>query len=80
MPIFAGLNYECAMTLLFTILAVAAAVALLCVRILLKKDGRFSSQHIAENSLMRKRGITCATSQDRNARTKNERKINVKQL
>lgn len=80
MTIFAGLIYECAMTLIFAILAVAAAVMLLCVRILLKKGGRFSSQHIAENRLMRTRGITCAASQDRNARTKNKRKINVKQL
>jgi len=68
------------MTIVFAILAVAAALVLLCVRILLKKNGRFSSQHIAENRLMRSRGITCATSQDRNARTKNKCKINVKQL
>ena len=80
MPIFAGLNSEYAMSVFIAILAVAVAVVLLCVRILLKKGGRFSSQHIAENRLMRSRGITCATSQDRSARTGNKRRINVKQL
>ncbi len=52
------------------IAAVAIAMLLLCVRVLLKKNGRFSSQHISQNKRMQERGIHCAVSQDREARSK----------
>ena len=68
------------MAVLFAVLAVAIAVLLLSVRVLLKKGGRFSSQHVSENRLMRSRGIGCAVSQDRAERRRNRKKINVKQL
>ena len=66
--------------LLIVILLLAAAFALLCVRIILKKNGHFSSQHISENPLMREKGIHCATSQDREARRAERKKINVKNI
>ena len=66
--------------LVLVIAALVLAMVLLCVRIILKKDGKFSSQHISENKRMREDGIHCATSQDREARRKNENKIDVNQL
>ena len=56
------------------------AMVLLCVRIILKKDGKFSSQHISENKRMREDGIHCATSQDREARRNKTTKIDVRQM
>ena len=55
-------------TLLLCMLIIAIAVALLCVRIILKKNGKFSSQHIHENPALRKNGIHCVMDQDREAR------------
>jgi hypothetical protein len=66
--------------LLFVILSVAIAILLLAVRILIKKDGKFSSEHISSNKRMRQDGIHCATSQDREARRHNVNKINVRQI
>ena len=57
-------------TLLVSVLIIAIAVALLCVRILLKKNGKFSSQHIHDNPALRKNGIHCVMEQDREAREK----------
>lgn len=55
-------------TLLLCMLIIAIAVALLCVRIILKKNGKFSSQHIHENPALHKNGIHCVMDQDREAR------------
>lgn len=66
-------------TIILTIVVVALAMLFLCVRILLKKNGSFSSQHIGENKKMRDNGITCATSQDRQAQRK-QPAINLKEL
>lgn len=66
--------------LLITIAAVAIALLLLCVRVLFKKGGKFSSEHISENRRMRQDGIHCATSQDREARRKASKKLNVKEF
>lgn len=66
-------------TIILTIAVVALAMLFLCVRILLKKNGRFSSQHIGENKKMRDNGITCVTSQDRQAQRK-QPSINLKEL
>ncbi|MBQ3999235.1 MAG: hypothetical protein II644_07860 [Paludibacteraceae bacterium] len=63
-----------------TILLLLVAAVLLCVGILLRKDHSFRSQHIAENERMKESKIHCATSQDREARRDNTRKIDVKQL
>lgn len=66
--------------ILIVITFLGFAFALLCVRIILKKNGRFSSQHISENKRMRDRGIHCATSQDREAQCNANKKINVKNI
>ena len=66
--------------ILLVIAALVLAVVLLCVRIILKKDGKFSSQHISENKRMREDGIHCATSQDREARRNKTTKIDVRQM
>ena len=58
-------------TLLLTVLIIAIAMALLCVKVLLKKNGRFSSQHVHDNPGLRKQGIQCVMDQDREARQRN---------
>ena len=44
---------------------VAAALLLLCIRIILLPHGRFRSFHVGESKEMRKRGIHCVQSMDR---------------
>lgn len=66
--------------IIVVILIVAVAIILLCVRIIIKKDGKFSSQHISENKRMRQDSIHCATSQDREARRNKVNKIDVRQM
>ena len=68
------------MKLIISIVLLLAAVSLLSVRVILKKNGRFSSQHISQSKIMRERGIHCAVSQDREAKQQNEQKIDVKAL
>lgn len=58
-------------TFLLTVLIIAIAMALLCVKVLLKKNGRFSSQHVHDNPGLRKQGIHCVMDQDREARQRN---------
>ena len=45
---------------------------LLCVRVILKKNGSFQSQHIHDNAALRKQGIHCVIDQDREARMKSQ--------
>ena len=66
--------------LISVLLVIAVAVVLLCVRIILTKDGKFGSEHISENRRMRQDGIHCATSQDRTARRNKKTKIDVRQM
>ena len=66
--------------IIIAIIAVAVALLLLCVRILLKKGGKFSSEHISANKRMRQDSIHCATSQDREARRRAHQKLNIKEL
>ncbi len=66
--------------ILIVIGILAVAMLLLCVRILLKKNSKFSSQHISENKRMRQDGIHCATSQDRQARRNNLNKIDITKI
>ena len=72
--------HEKEMKLLIVILLLAAAFILLSVRVILKRNGRFSSQHISQSKTMRERGIHCATSQDREARRKAPTRLDPKQL
>ncbi len=58
-------------TLLLTLLIVAVAMVLFCVKLLFKKNGRFSSQHVHDNPALRKMGIHCVMDQDREAKDRN---------
>lgn len=62
-------------TLLFTLIIVAASVALLAIKILFKKNGRFPNTHIGHSAAMRKRGINCVQSMDRMERIENPHRI-----
>ena len=53
-----------------TLVIVALAVALLCVKVILRRNGRFSSPHIHDSKAMKDKGIHCVIEQDREARKK----------
>lgn len=53
---------------LLSAIIIAIAVALMSVKVILQKGGRFSSQHIHDSKAMRERGIHCVIDQDREAR------------
>ncbi len=57
-------------TLLITTLIIAIGMAFLLVKVLLKRNGEFSSQHIHDSQAMKDRGIHCVMDQDRELRTK----------
>ncbi|MGQ1786575.1 MULTISPECIES: hypothetical protein [unclassified Saccharicrinis] len=54
--------------LLLSIVLVAVVFVLMAISILIKKKGKFPNIHIGSNKEMRKRGISCATTQDKQAR------------
>ena len=54
--------------LLLSVLIIAISMALLSVKLLFKKNGKFSSQHVHDNPGLRKQGIHCVVDQDREAR------------
>ena len=56
--------------LLSTTLIIAIAVAFFCVKVIFRKNGSFSSQHIHDSEAMKERGIHCVMDQDREMRTK----------
>ena len=55
-------------TLLITVLIIAICITLLCMKVIFKKNGKFSSQHIHDSKAMKDRGIHCVMDQDREAR------------
>ena len=57
--------------MLISLAVVAVAFALLSIKVLLKRNGKFSSQHVHDNPGLRKQGIHCAMAQDREARQRN---------
>lgn len=57
-------------TILITLLIVAICLALLGIRMLLVKGGKFPNGHVSGNKALRDKGITCVQSQDREARQK----------
>lgn len=44
-------------------LFVGLSMLLLCIRIILEKNGRFGSEHIGHSKAMRKKGIHCVHQQ-----------------
>lgn len=57
-------------TLLITVLILALCIALLGVKVFFTKNGKFPNTHVSGNKAMRKRGIGCIQSQDREAQNK----------
>lgn len=58
--------------LISTTLIIAISMAFLCVKLIFKKNGSFTSQHIHDSQAMRERGIHCVMDQDREMRTKSK--------
>ena len=56
--------------IIISTLIIAISVVFLCIKLVFRKDGRFSSQHIHDSKAMRERGIHCVMDQDREQRTK----------
>ena len=54
--------------IVITVLIIAICVALLSVKVIFRKNGKFSSQHIHDNEALRRQGIHCVLDQDREAR------------
>lgn len=59
-------------SLLTSMLIIAIAVTLLSVKVIVKKKGKFTSQHIHDSEAMKERNIHCVLSQDREARLQNK--------
>ena len=57
-------------TLLLSLGLLAIGILLLLVKVLLKRNGKFSSQHVHDNPAMRKMGIHCVVDQDREERNR----------
>lgn len=53
---------------LISVALMAAGMGLLLVKVMGRKDGTFSSQHIHDSEAMRQRGIHCVMDQDREMR------------
>ncbi|MBI9060362.1 MAG: hypothetical protein JEZ14_00095 [Marinilabiliaceae bacterium] len=51
--------------LLITIVLMAAIFALFSIKILLQKNGKFPNSHVGGNKALAKKGIYCATTQDK---------------
>ena len=65
-------------TLLITTLIIAICMAFLLVKVLFKRNGEFSSQHIHDSQAMKDRGIHCVMDQDRELRTKSSFAVSEK--
>ena len=65
-------------TLLVSILVIAAGMLLLLVKVLLRRNGTFSSQHIHDSKAMKERGIHCVMDQDREMRRKSRFAVDEK--
>jgi len=59
-------------------LIIAIAIAFLCVKVIFRRNGSFSSQHIHDSEAMRERGIHCVLDQDREMRTRSRWAVNEK--
>lgn len=60
--------------LLLTIFLLAAAVVMLCIKIIFVKGGKFPTGHVHDIPALRKKGIGCATSASEKRRYTNKLK------
>ena len=65
-------------TLIVSIVIIAAGMVLLLVKVLLRRNGTFSSQHIHDSEAMKERGIHCVIDQDREMRSKSRFAVSEK--
>ena len=56
--------------ILFSALIIAIGMAFLLVKVIFRRNGAFTSQHIHDSEAMRQRGIHCVLDQDREMRQK----------
>ncbi len=61
--------------LILTTLIIAIAMAFLLVKVIFRKNGSFSSQHIHDSEAMKARGIHCVMDQDREMRKQKKLKL-----
>ena len=64
--------------LLLSTLIIAIGMAFFCVKLIFRKNGSFSSQHIHDSQAMRERGIHCVMDQDREMRRKSRFAVSEK--
>lgn len=67
-------------TIVASVIIVAIAFAFLGIKILFEKNGKFPNMHIGGNKDLAKRGITCATTQDREAQKQKTVKVKTMDL
>lgn len=58
--------------LLLSTLIIAIGMVFFCVKLIFRKNGTFSSQHIHDSQAMRERGIHCVMDQDREMRQRSK--------
>lgn len=56
--------------LVMTLAFVGIAILLLCINIVLKKNGRFPNTHVSGNKYLREKKIYCVQTQDRQERNR----------
>ena len=66
-------------TLLISSVLLVVGIALLLVKVLGRKNGTFSSQHIHDSQAMKERGIHCVMDQDREMRRKSRYAVKERQ-
>jgi len=62
--------------LLLSTLIIAIGMTFFCVKLIFRKNGEFSSQHIHDSQAMKDRGIHCVMDQDREMRTNSRFSVN----
>jgi hypothetical protein len=60
--------------ILLSVLIIAICIALLSVKVIFRKNGKFDSQHIHDSPAMRKLGIHCVVDQDKEMRRKGRKR------
>ncbi len=55
-------------TIIISVVILAVAILLMGVRVFFTKKGSFPNTHVSSSQAMKDRGITCASSQEREAR------------
>ena len=66
-------------TVLLSTLIIAIGMVFFLVKVLSRKNGTFSSQHIHDSEAMKQRGIHCVIDQDREMRTRSRFAVDEKQ-